>query len=241
MLHTLLLLTLASQQRTQTLQTVLADAYKTTGVYAVSVPMLLQEQVVPPLQPLTKEGVEAYLKGVVAKLSIPSNLVKLNLPPPPKGKLWTADELIAYGAAEARLFQKAIGEPRSDQVEVIAQALPLDKAKPVVEALDLRPVYVIMLKNTHFGGLWQTTYGEMRLQQTGTRVSGTYTTGDGRIQGTVVGGELRFQWHEAASNTSGYGTFRMAEDGMSFSGPWYNDTQPDQQAGTWTGQRLNKK
>jgi hypothetical protein len=93
----------------------------------------------------------------------------------------------------------------------------------------------------NFAGTWETTTGQnskytMTLQQTGDKVSGTYTPGDGKIDGAVVGKVLRFKWSQTGS--SGSGRYVMADDGQSFGGTWNTGTDPDDpSSGVWNGTR----
>src|SRR5262245_34452847 len=76
-----------------------------------------------------------------------------------------------------------------------------------------------------FTGIWHSPqYGEMHLSQTGTQVIGCYTKDErrGRIQGTVQGNLMRFEWSERRELVSGrpvttrghgYFQYRVGEDG----------------------------
>ena len=241
LIATLFALTLTQTgQNTKPLSAVLEESSKSSGLYAVAVPFLATALVTPSNQPITETNFEAYLLQIVGKLAIPSRLIKLYLPPPPKDHRWSSEELLAVASAHAKLFRKQVTDAKPGVIEIFAIETQPEQAKPAIDALQLKPVYVIALKHNYFGGVWQTTYGEMRLQQQGNRVIGTYSTGGGRIEGIVVGNDLRFRWLEERNGTSGAGTFQMAPDGMSFSGPWFNDTHQEAPAGTWTGQRLSK-
>ena len=71
-----------------------------------------------------------------------------------------------------------------------------------------------------FSGVWHSPqYGEMHMVQTGQQVIGEYTKDErsGRIQGTVRGNVMRFEWSEqremvsgVAQTTRGRGYFRYA-------------------------------
>lgn len=57
-----------------------------------------------------------------------------------------------------------------------------------------------------YSGIWHSMqYGEMHLAQTGTQVVGCYTKDErnGRIQGTVQGNLMRFEWSERREMVSG--------------------------------------
>lgn len=94
-------------------------------------------------------------------------------------------------------------------------------------------------------GTWRTNWGgegsgsaTMTLVQVGDRVTGTYTSQDGRIEGTVVGNRLTGRWMECTDREepeAGGIIFTLAPDGRSFSGTWgYGaDSTPN----TWEGTR----
>ena len=70
-----------------------------------------------------------------------------------------------------------------------------------------------------YAGLWETSYGRMRLTQEGSTVSGEYSyTATSTIAGEVEGNRLTFEYTEEA--TRGEGWYELAEDGESFQGRW---------------------
>ena len=74
-----------------------------------------------------------------------------------------------------------------------------------------------------FAGSWSSTFGRMRLEVSGSKVTGTYElAGPCAIEGTVDGRLLRFRYAEPGG-VSGSGEFRLAEDGASFTGRWRQD------------------
>jgi hypothetical protein len=226
----------ATQKRL--LRVLLADMERKTGIRVVAVAALGGEAVQSPaIEDVDLKNLEEQLRAVVAKLPIPARLIKLNLP---KGPAWTADELLTYAKAEAALFRRPIQDAKPDILDILGQPYAKEKAQPAIDALELRPVYVIALRNSFFGGTWHTTYGEMHLEQRGNRVTGTYSTNSGIIEGVIVGDELRASWFEQSNGTGGTAFFKLSEDGMSFAGPWYNSTDWNNQAGIWTGQRQGK-
>jgi hypothetical protein len=88
------------------------------------------------------------------------------------------------------------------------------------------PIYSI-------AGIYDTSYGEMVLQQNGTSIKGTYTDGGGTIEATLSGNTLRGYWIQ--SNGRGRITFVFDATFSSFKGAWsYNDEEPS--AG-WDGKR----
>lgn len=219
----------------RTLKAALVEMSRKAGIHAVAVDSLAGEKVSPPpIDEITAENVEEKLLAMVAKLQTPARVVRFHLP---KGHNWTADEILAYGRAEATLLKKKVGN-LGDDFEVLGHKVAKDRIAAVTEALDLRTVYVILVSRAFFGGTWQTTYGTMRLEQKGTRVTGTYTTNNGQIQGDVKDNEFRFIWFEQGNGTGGKGVVTLSDDGMSFAGPWYTHENPTNQAGIWTGKRV---
>lgn len=88
-----------------------------------------------------------------------------------------------------------------------------------------------------YDGLWETTYGPMKLKQTGDLVEGTYGggTGDGpaTITGKVANGKFTFTYKEPLA--VGEGSFQLAADGQSFNGQWREKGQEAWQP--WIGKR----
>lgn len=80
-----------------------------------------------------------------------------------------------------------------------------------------------VLLSIGFTGVWETTYGDMNLEQTGSTVTGWYAFGGmSTIEGTATdGGKMIFRYDEG--NASGEGWFQLSESGDSFSGMWRAD------------------
>lgn len=86
-----------------------------------------------------------------------------------------------------------------------------------------------------FTGLWQTSYGRMRLKQTGDQVQGSYTyTSESTVSGKVDKKKLTFTYKEPAAE--GEGWFELADDGKSFKGQW-RPKGATKWSG-WTGSRV---
>lgn len=227
----------AAAPASKPLKVALEELSRKADIYAVAVtPLEGLEVSPPPIDEVTKENVEEKLLAMVKRLPIPGRLIRLNLPK--TQHKWTAEELLSYARAESELLRKKVGELKVDAVEILGNFVPVDKAKPVMETLGLRPTYVVVTAKANFSGTWETTYGTMWLEQKGTRVTGTYTTNDGTINGEIEGEDLRFVWFERANGTGGRALVRLAPDGMSFSGPWYTHGNADSPSGTWTGKRI---
>ncbi|MBA3726498.1 MAG: hypothetical protein H0W86_08600 [Armatimonadetes bacterium] len=186
---------------------------------------------------VTAQNFEDHVQRLAKALPQGSSWAKLHLPPAPKDKVWKAADVIAYARSQAQLYG-TVGATEAGTVEILSQKLEPERAKPVIEALNLKPVYIVVLGRGTFSGTWNTTYGQMMLTLTGQRVAGTYTSGDGVIEGTVTGDIMRFRWLERGSGRGGPGAFTLSEDGNSFTGRWgYDDV--DQEPGPWTGTRVS--
>ena len=86
-----------------------------------------------------------------------------------------------------------------------------------------------------FEGLWETSYGRMRLSQTGAKVSGEYSySALSTIDGEVEGDRLTFKYSEG--ETGGEGWYELAEDGESFEGKWREDGA--ERWSRWKGTRV---
>ncbi|MCD4707987.1 MAG: hypothetical protein K8S62_09640 [Candidatus Sabulitectum sp.] len=86
-----------------------------------------------------------------------------------------------------------------------------------------------------FSGIWETTYGDMVLEQDSSLVSGWYSFGGmSTIEGIVsAGGKFVFSYNEG--NATGTGWFQLSDSGTSFSGEWKADG--DLVWSSWEGHR----
>lgn len=86
-----------------------------------------------------------------------------------------------------------------------------------------------------FGGLWKTSFGMMRLHQTGDVVQGAYDFpgGAASLEGTVQDDRFTFRYQEPKH--SGEGWFQISADGKSLEGRWKPDE--GQVWGPWKGIR----
>ena len=101
-----------------------------------------------------------------------------------------------------------------------------------------------------FSGRWATkTSGEMRLEQNGARVDGTYALNNGRIRGEVNGDRLTGLWVQSTSGrrcTSeqqgtyywGRLTVSLSSDGRGWSGRWSYCDEADGSGGEWAADRV---
>ncbi|MBM79806.1 MAG: hypothetical protein CMJ78_04345 [Planctomycetaceae bacterium] len=90
-----------------------------------------------------------------------------------------------------------------------------------------------------FEGLWETSFGLMRLSSGAKGVRGVYEypSGNATIEGAVKDGRLNFRYEEPEAKGSGW--FELSEDKMSISGKWRPDGSQAWQ--TWTGTRRMPK
>src|SRR5688572_20607777 len=114
------------------------------GVYLES--RVAKEKVLWPVtsQPVTSETLQAEIERLVKALPKGADWGKLYLPPPPPGKAWKGDEVLAYARAQAQLYGR-VGTLEEGTVEILSQKLLPEKSKEVIAALNLKPVYIIAL------------------------------------------------------------------------------------------------
>lgn len=85
-----------------------------------------------------------------------------------------------------------------------------------------------------FSGLWDSSFGRMRLVQDGQQVRGMYAYTSGSVlEGKVAGRKLTFTYKEPKAE--GEGWFELAEDGRSFKGKWREKGKEAWQ--NWNGTR----
>ncbi len=86
-----------------------------------------------------------------------------------------------------------------------------------------------------FDGLWETTYGRMRLRERGDAVRGSYSYAAGSsIEGEREGKRLEFRYTEPAA--AGEGWFELSADGQSFAGQWR--AEGARRWSGWSGKRV---
>lgn len=90
-------------------------------------------------------------------------------------------------------------------------------------------------KSVSFDGLWLTSFGRLRLAQSGGRVSGFYEyAGGSYVDGKISGRKLKFRYRE--EKAAGEGVFELSADRKSFSGRWRKDGAV--KWGLWDGTRV---
>jgi hypothetical protein len=86
-----------------------------------------------------------------------------------------------------------------------------------------------------FDGVWDTSFGRMRLMQDGESVHGSYEgPGPSRLDGELRDRELAFRYREP--NAAGEGRFALADDGLAFAGEWREGESAEWKP--WSGRRL---
>ncbi|MCP2520233.1 carboxypeptidase regulatory-like domain-containing protein, partial [SCandidatus Aminicenantes bacterium Aminicenantia_JdfR_composite] len=91
-------------------------------------------------------------------------------------------------------------------------------------------------------GIWNTNFGQMKIMQSGNRVTGTYTHDKGKIEGILNGNILIGKWSEAPSysppNDAGDIKFIFSKDFKSFTGYWRYGFGGKDWSGHWYGSRV---
>lgn len=87
-------------------------------------------------------------------------------------------------------------------------------------------------------GKWNTNFGEMILNQSGTTVTGTYTHDKGRIEGVLKGNVFIGTWSEAPTYSPSHdaGKVKLIFNNDSFTGKW--GSGDDEPTNPWTGTRI---
>ena len=86
-----------------------------------------------------------------------------------------------------------------------------------------------------FDGLWNSSFGPLRLIEEGDQVRGFYTAGVGAtLEGRRKGDRLAFRYREPKAR--GRGAFELAADGLSFQGEW--QARGDGRSRPWWGIRV---
>ncbi len=89
-----------------------------------------------------------------------------------------------------------------------------------------------------FEGVWNSSYGPLRLRQNGSVVKGFYRMGSGipaEVSGDVKGRALILSYDE--NGVKGHARFELDPDGASFSGTWEDEKG---MSGEWTGVRMEE-
>ncbi len=219
------------------LEPLLREMGERVGVTLLSDSTLIRARLSPPRQPVNDASkVEAWLDELVSTIPGGATWIKLWLPPPPRGKRWSGDDVAKYALSLAQLYGK-VGAVEEGKSEILARQVPDEPASKIKEALGLKPVYLITRRGVRsFAGRWSATFGELTLEVRGNRVMGHYPQSEGMIEGTLIGDRLTFTWTEHGTS-GGTGWFVLSDDGESFTGKW--GTGSEEPNKEWTGKRLN--
>jgi outer membrane protein OmpA-like peptidoglycan-associated protein len=93
-------------------------------------------------------------------------------------------------------------------------------------------------------GTFSSSYGNFRMQQTGSAVNGCYEHNNGLIEnGGFDGRVLRFTWTEGddGSRHGGPAMLIFSDDGQSFTGYWWGGKDDGPPSGKWQGKRTSKE
>ena len=100
-----------------------------------------------------------------------------------------------------------------------------------------------LIVGASLSGNWDTTFGPMALIQTGNKISATYTTKNGKIEGMIDGNIIKGVWSQAPSykppNEAGDFMFVVSADRNSFAGKYRFGFGGTEWTGNWTGTKLS--
>lgn len=85
-------------------------------------------------------------------------------------------------------------------------------------------------------GIYQTNFGELTLKHIGSKVMGTYTHANGRVEGSIIGTVFTGWWYQ--DNGKGKCKFIFTSDFSSFKGQYgYDNAEP---SAAWDGRRTGE-
>lgn len=96
-------------------------------------------------------------------------------------------------------------------------------------------------QNQSFAGVWDTVAGgsykyTLTLEQKGEQITGSYTPGNGKVEGTLEGNVLRLRWTQDP-DLKGTARLVFSKDGQSFTGMISTGDDPDVGGHSWNGTR----
>ncbi len=89
----------------------------------------------------TPENIETQIAAVITELPKGTVWAKLYLPAA-TARAYKGDDLVEFAFAQSKLFGR-VGDSPAGTVQVMGKNLPADKAQAVIDALDLKPVYLV--------------------------------------------------------------------------------------------------
>jgi outer membrane protein OmpA-like peptidoglycan-associated protein len=146
-------------------------------------------------------------------------------------------------------FEKlaALEAPRSGRQEaVLAKAVTCQWLKFVVASNYGHAKYTEIMELEAYGqpvgpppkvdvsGVYETTYGRLRLAQKDGSIEGCYYHGKGKMNGNLLGRVMQTEWQEPERNFSGTAILVLSANGSALNGVWYKNGKL---AGTWKGKR----
>lgn len=217
------------------LDSLLKETSQRLGVLVLVDSTAMGAKVTPPTLALNgARDLEPWLSELVKNIPGGASWVKLWLPPPPKGKRWTGDDIANYGVSLAKLYG-TVGVLEPGKSEILATQVPNETAGAVKSALQLQPVYLVTRRGVRtFAGKWSATFGELTIETRGSHVTGSYPSSEGVIEGVLIRDRIEFTWTEHGTS-SGKGWFQLSDDGMSFSGMWGSGNEEPNRP--WVGNR----
>lgn len=103
-------------------------------------------------------------------------------------------------------------------------------------------ISVMLAQSCDWSGTWDSNWGQMVFQQSGSILTGTYTHDEGQLQGTVSGNKFTGTWTEVPSRSpphdAGDVELILSDDCNSISGNWRYGSTGDW-SGSWTGTRIS--
>jgi len=127
--------------RVRTLSSILATMNRTSGATILADSSVADEKVAQPAE-TTPDNFADQIAAIVKALPQGTTWAKVYLPNP-TGRRLDADAVSDYVFAQARLFGGVGAAGPAGTVEIMGQKVPQEKAAPVIDALSLKPVYLI--------------------------------------------------------------------------------------------------
>lgn len=130
--------------RQQTLSQFLPRMSRAAGVTILADSTVGGLQITLPADTTTPQNFEDQIATIVKGLPSGTTWAKLYLPEPKNRRPYSGDDVAAYAVAQSKLFGP-VGA--SNEVEIMGQKIPADRADAFVKGLNLQPYYVITNPN----------------------------------------------------------------------------------------------